>query len=318
MVFEQHKSIDLDPSQVDGSSLLRKRHAAISFATSLFVFTSIPLVIAWGFSSSARLFEPAAGASSAEVVSITSTSNIGLDDGVEVEQELVPVEVAAESEAVTSGSKMSVELEPNKSATILKRPDSAEVTQIPTLVETGELVELDVVGESPVVTVKPADQVDPASSSESVSNKEVTESRSLKVERDPDLVEKQVSRIPRASVASIAFSSARAIGVDNDQMPVASTQSVPEYPPVLLSKGIEGVVLLKIEISSAGVVTDCQVKQSSGYPEMDESAMKAVNTWRFEPAKLLGQPVASMVLKKIRFKIVAQQTNPAADTPVGE
>ncbi len=303
---------------MDGSSLLRKRHAAISFATSLFVFTGIPLVIAWGFSSSARLFEPAAGASSAEVVSITSTSNVGLDDGVEVEQELVPVEMASESEFAASGSEISVELEPNRSAAVLKRPDSAEVTLVPALVETGELVELDVVGESPVVSVKSADQVAPSKRSESTASKEVTLNQSLKKERDPDLVDRQISRSPRASVASIAFSSARATGVDNDQLPIVSTQSVPEYPPVLLSKGIEGVVLLKIEISSAGVVTDCQVKLGSGYPEMDESAVKAVKTWRFEPAKLLGQPVASMVLKKIRFKIVAPLANPAANTPVSE
>jgi protein TonB len=45
------------------------------------------------------------------------------------------------------------------------------------------------------------------------------------------------------------------------------------------------------------------LKQSSGFPLLDEAAIAAVRRWTFEPARIDGRAVASQVVVPVRFSM---------------
>ncbi len=87
------------------------------------------------------------------------------------------------------------------------------------------------------------------------------------------------------------------------QRPEALNTAEPKYPESLKAKKIESIVTLEAVIDETGRVTQVQVKGSTGYPEMDQSALDAVKTWTFKPATLHGKPVPVYYWLKIRFAV---------------
>ncbi|MGQ9861778.1 MAG: energy transducer TonB, partial [Thiobacillaceae bacterium] len=78
----------------------------------------------------------------------------------------------------------------------------------------------------------------------------------------------------------------------------------PPYPALSRRMREEGVVRLNILVNPDGSVARLEVARSSGYPRLDESAMKTVqSSWRFEPARQAGKPVAAWVIVPIRFTL---------------
>ncbi len=75
----------------------------------------------------------------------------------------------------------------------------------------------------------------------------------------------------------------------------------PDYPAIARLRGYEGVVWLSVEVSPEGRVGDLRIKKSSGFDILDQSAIRAVRTWRFEPARSMGNPVSMWVDLPIRF-----------------
>jgi protein TonB len=75
-------------------------------------------------------------------------------------------------------------------------------------------------------------------------------------------------------------------------------QVQPEHP----AKGfrISGTVLIGLIVGSDGEPRDVHVVKSLE-KEIDQSAVQAVQKWRFEPAKKDGKPVAVKVSVEIRF-----------------
>lgn len=80
--------------------------------------------------------------------------------------------------------------------------------------------------------------------------------------------------------------------------PRAIRQVQPEHP----AKGfrISGSVLIGLIVSSSGDPKDVHVVKSLE-KDVDQSAVDAVQKWRFEPARKDGQPVAVKVSVEIRF-----------------
>ncbi|WP_315532964.1 energy transducer TonB [Delftia acidovorans] len=64
----------------------------------------------------------------------------------------------------------------------------------------------------------------------------------------------------------------------------------PSYPPESKSLGQEGRVMLRVLVGASGKVLAVNVVQSSGYPLLDQSALDAVQTWRFVPGTRDGVP----------------------------
>jgi TonB family protein len=90
-----------------------------------------------------------------------------------------------------------------------------------------------------------------------------------------------------------------------EEPPVAINPVSPvRYPPALLSQGIEGRVLLRLFVDSAGnVVPDSvRIAESSGYPALDSAALVGAPELRFSPALLRGRPIAAPVLQPVQFR----------------
>jgi TonB family protein len=77
----------------------------------------------------------------------------------------------------------------------------------------------------------------------------------------------------------------------------------PAYPTTARNKGQEGLVLLSVEVLANGRTAQVLVKKSSGYTLLDRSALEAVRSWRFEPAKRKQTPLAMTVDIPIRFSL---------------
>lgn len=77
----------------------------------------------------------------------------------------------------------------------------------------------------------------------------------------------------------------------------------PVYPMTARRQGWEGVVVLEVVVDRNGKPESVDLKDSSGHAVLDESARKAVQTWRFMPAMMGSLPVSSMVLVPVRFEL---------------
>jgi protein TonB len=75
----------------------------------------------------------------------------------------------------------------------------------------------------------------------------------------------------------------------------------PKYPSVARSRGWEGKVILRVQVSADGDSEGVTVIQSSGHDILDEAAVDAVEGWRFIPAKRGDTAVASTVNVPIKF-----------------
>lgn len=77
----------------------------------------------------------------------------------------------------------------------------------------------------------------------------------------------------------------------------------PAYPLASRRMGESGVVRLRVQVSADGQTLQVEVKQSSGYPRLDQAAMEAVTGWRFIPARRGEMAVASWVLVPLNFAL---------------
>lgn len=77
----------------------------------------------------------------------------------------------------------------------------------------------------------------------------------------------------------------------------------PVYPALSRKSQEEGKVLLLVQVTANGDAENVQIKQSSGYPRLDDAAMKAVRKWRFVPARRGTEAVASSVVVPLSFRL---------------
>ncbi|OHE56611.1 MAG: energy transducer TonB [Thiobacillus sp. GWE1_62_9] len=78
----------------------------------------------------------------------------------------------------------------------------------------------------------------------------------------------------------------------------------PPYPHLSRRLGEEGTVRLNILVNPDGSVAQLEVAKSSGYPRLDRSAIETVqSSWKFEPARQGGMPVAAWVIVPIQFTL---------------
>jgi protein TonB len=77
----------------------------------------------------------------------------------------------------------------------------------------------------------------------------------------------------------------------------------PRYPIEARRNGWEGSLMLRVQVSSRGIPEQVDVISSSGYGILDVAARDAVLRWRFNPARLAGQPVSAAVEIPVIFKL---------------
>jgi len=75
----------------------------------------------------------------------------------------------------------------------------------------------------------------------------------------------------------------------------------PQYPPEARGKHIQGMVILRAEISKEGDVTELALV--SGHPLLAPAAIEAVKQWKYKPYSLNGQPIAVETQVKVAFEL---------------
>ena len=76
----------------------------------------------------------------------------------------------------------------------------------------------------------------------------------------------------------------------------------PEYTDRARRKKINGTVVLSLVVATDGLVRDAKVTTSLD-KDLDNQALKAVRTWKFEPATKDGTPVAVRISVETSFHI---------------
>jgi protein TonB len=61
--------------------------------------------------------------------------------------------------------------------------------------------------------------------------------------------------------------------------------------------------VLRVRVSAHGLPLAVEIKQSSGFPRLDEAARAAVERWRFIPARQGSETVDSSVLVPLQFAL---------------
>jgi TonB family protein len=89
-----------------------------------------------------------------------------------------------------------------------------------------------------------------------------------------------------------------------DRMPSKVSGGVPRYPEWARRGGLEAVVTLRFVVTTEGQVQDVKVHEIEGDERFGEEAVKAVATWRFEPAIKGGKAVGCWCFQKVNFKLV--------------
>jgi TonB family protein len=89
-------------------------------------------------------------------------------------------------------------------------------------------------------------------------------------------------------------------GADSGKM---ISGSLPMYPAHAREQGLEGSVVLRLDIASDGSVSRVTVRVSSGYAPFDEAAERAVRKWRFRPVYRNGVAIARKHDIRVKFRL---------------
>jgi TonB family protein len=83
-------------------------------------------------------------------------------------------------------------------------------------------------------------------------------------------------------------------------LPQVISSPNPEYTQSARKAGVHGFIILKLTVGADGKAHDMSVVKGLGYG-LDESAMKAVRLWKFEPALQDGVPVDFKAAVEVEF-----------------
>ncbi len=75
------------------------------------------------------------------------------------------------------------------------------------------------------------------------------------------------------------------------------------YPEAARREGQEGRAIVKICVNQLGKIDSADVATSSGFPELDEAAIKVAKAYRFKPATSEGKPVSSCPTLPVKFEL---------------
>ncbi len=120
---------------------------------------------------------------------------------------------------------------------------------------------------------------------------------------EPEVVVSDAGLVFDFPSAPPPFESDGAIPVGGEvARPVKIFSPKPLYTELARRAGLVGVVILQAVIDKQGQVNDVEVLR--GLPlGLSESAVAAVERWRFEPATLKGQPVSVYLSLTVKFNL---------------
>ncbi len=110
-------------------------------------------------------------------------------------------------------------------------------------------------------------------------------------------------RQAQTTVAGAAVNIGTLASGNSVQPPVLLERSEPEYTDEARIANHEGSVLLRVDVDTDGHARNITVLRHLGLG-LDEKAIEAVRQWRFRPARLQGEKVATQVRLEIAFRLM--------------
>ena len=119
----------------------------------------------------------------------------------------------------------------------------------------------------------------------------------------PKLVEKPVlpQLPPNISTPQPSTPQPRQARVDAPPRPKRAIR--PDYPKGSRQRGEQGDVVIEMTVNPQGEVDKAAVVTTSGFPELDEAALRAVRSARFSPARSGSEPVSSTARLTLTFRL---------------
>ncbi len=77
----------------------------------------------------------------------------------------------------------------------------------------------------------------------------------------------------------------------------------PPYPLAARRLGLQGRVVLEVEVLDIGLCGQINVVQGSGYEVLDNAALRTVKSWHFSPARQAGHAVTRWFRVPINFSL---------------
>ncbi|WP_319380862.1 energy transducer TonB [Thiomicrorhabdus sp.] len=84
---------------------------------------------------------------------------------------------------------------------------------------------------------------------------------------------------------------------------MAINRSFPRYPRKLKRRRIEGEVVVEFTVTALGLVEDPKIVESHPQGAFDNSVLRAVQKWKFQPRKRNGRAVPVRVRQKVVFSL---------------
>jgi|SRR5579871_3634190 len=140
--------------------------------------------------------------------------------------------------------------------------------------------------------------------------------KSVPVPPQPKLIDPVAPAIPTApvpviktpdsggSVINVAPSQTNTMPPDSSATGLSNTHSTPPYPLQARALSQEGTVILQLTVSPQGDVVGADIVQSSGYPELDQTAVSwVIAHWKYRPAIVAGVAVTSQTQAAVKFDL---------------
>ena len=116
------------------------------------------------------------------------------------------------------------------------------------------------------------------------------------------VIELQTQAQPQQTIAATTQLAQQNTVPDSSALGLTNTHTTPAYPADARRLNEQGTVTLLLSVDATGAVTNAQVRISSGYPQLDQTAVNWVMThWRYKAAILKGAPVASTTQAAVNF-----------------
>jgi protein TonB len=184
----------------------------------------------------------------------------------------------------------------------LLEPTKFEMKKEPSEAPAPRVKEIPLVRETELAAIKAVDfPTEKPEKSETVESKVAPAVKPVPREPPKPLTEhaKELAEVTApASVASRAVE-----GTDVDQPPQMLVNPTPQFPDGAVAAGRQGVVWLFVSVNAQGTVAAVRVQTSSGFADLDRSALNTIRRWRFKPAQRDGMNVGCDVQVPIRFTI---------------
>jgi protein TonB len=170
---------------------------------------------------------------------------------------------------------------------------SGESTEVFILEESPPLAEVVSEPAPPVETIY--EEAEAPKTEEILTSTQSQESAAHEPVSPPKPIEKKPTtqrRTPRAASKTV-----------NVPQPVVIRNTPPVYPEVARRAGWEGRATVRVEVSAEGLPMSVTLEKSSGYGVLDQAALRAVKTWRFQPRMMGGVAMRGTVDVPVNFTL---------------